>query len=142
MIDNSAKACFNEYTTYSQLLFEEDVEAIKEIETGLGGIDMFTGIKRKGSSRFKPSKLTTEHSQMLGAANVEFTRGNLSEALVHLKVLIKECPNASEPWLTVSTIFEEMGEVFKAQNALFMAAFLSTGAGELWKKIARQSMYH
>jgi cytochrome c-type biogenesis protein CcmH/NrfG len=67
--------------------------------------------------------------------------GNLMEALAILKPLIRQTPNAFEPWLTAGTIYEEQGETIKSQGALFMAAYLNDTNADLWKKLAKQSVY-
>lgn len=143
ILDSATTNCVGENKTYSEILFEENPDAIMEIEQSLGNIDLFTGKKKKYNpsvTRKKLTQLSLQQSQKLGDANIQYSMGNFPEALVILKVLIKENPNAFEPWLTVGTIYEEMGDIIKSQGALFMSAYLNNNAPELWKKIAKQSM--
>lgn len=107
----------------------------------MGNIDLFTGQKKKGRCRRKKmSPLDYEQSKMLGTANMRFMAGDLNESLAILKALIKQKPSASEPWMTVGAIYLELGDELKSHSALFMAAYLSPSAPELWKRIATQSM--
>jgi hypothetical protein len=84
--------------------------------------------------------LNKYQSNRLGEANILFAGQRHQEALAILKDLIRDSPECFEPWLTVGTIYESIGELAKSQGALFMAAYLNERDDSLWMKLADQSL--
>ncbi len=70
-----------------------------------------------------------------------YSCGNHNEALDILKDLVKEAPDSYQPWLTIGTIYSELGDIVKSQGALFMAAHLNERDDALWVRLAEQSAY-
>lgn len=77
----------------------------------------------------------------MGHANLLYSRGEYNEAMDKLKALVKDVPNAHEPWLTLGTIYEEIGEMSKSIGCFFMAAHLTPKDATMWKRVAQSSMY-
>ncbi|KAJ3085898.1 transcription factor TFIIIC subunit tfc4 [Quaeritorhiza haematococci] len=141
---NDANVDVGTGTQYSQVLFEEDQDAIREIEEEMGieGFTMGGRTKRKKTRRRKKKTtiLTKELSEMVGEANIAYSHGQYQESLRILHEVIRAAPNAHEAWVTLGTIYEELGNTTKAMGAYLMAAHLIAKDADLWKRLGQMSM--
>jgi Tfp pilus assembly protein PilF len=78
---------------------------------------------------------------MLGQANVLYSNGEYAQSMSILKEIIRQSPQSYEAWLSVASIFQETGDLVKAQRALFVAASLNGKDASLWLRLAQQSMF-
>lgn len=159
MLEETTQSFLGHTKTYNQILFNDDPDAIAEMEDGLGGMDLFTGKKLKKRNTIDTTSTTASTStstlknkkiyrscldeigqSKMGSIHIAYSLGDYTLALAQLKALIQTTPNAFEPWVTIGTIYEEKGDIEKSQGALFMAAYLHNNH-VIWNKIANQSMY-
>ncbi|KAK5664690.1 transcription factor TFIIIC subunit tfc4 [Batrachochytrium dendrobatidis] len=139
---------------YSQILWEEDEEALREIGEHLGedADFLFTGKmgrnskKRRGKGRRfakgqsqAKTRIPEALQSTFGKANLAYTMGQHDEAIKQLHEIIRQAPNAQPAWSTLAMVHEELGNKSKAVQAYLMAAHLLFKDAELWKRLARMS---
>lgn len=93
--------------------------------------------KPKGVRRSGRSKLSATLRGVMGQANVCYAQGDTETAVKMCLEIIKEQPQASEPFKTLASIYEEMGESEKALQMRLIAAHLGPASKEEWLELAR-----
>ncbi|KAI9094911.1 hypothetical protein DFS34DRAFT_627662 [Phlyctochytrium arcticum] len=133
---------------HSQLLWEEDEDAMREIQETVGDFDDDWGgnntnqkkKKRRGKGKRKVrTELTDAQSDIVGKANVAYTLGDYAEAVKLLHEVIKEAPNAYQAWVTLAMVHDELGDTLTAMRTYMMAAHLSPKDGDLWRRLGVMS---
>ncbi|EER01133.1 hypothetical protein Pmar_PMAR009053 [Perkinsus marinus ATCC 50983] len=84
-------------------------------------------------------KVSPEVREMLGKANNAFLKRDYDAAIDDLKEAIRLGPGVPDPFLTLGLIYEEMGDAKKALEVLLVAAHLTPGDTQLWKRLAERS---
>ncbi|KAF4672268.1 General transcription factor IIIC, polypeptide 3 [Perkinsus olseni] len=84
-------------------------------------------------------KVSPEVREMLGQANNAFLKRDYETAIDDLKEAIRLGPGVPDPFLTLGLIYEEMGDAKKALEVLLVAAHLTPGDTQLWKRLAERS---
>ncbi|KAK7575867.1 hypothetical protein V9T40_012153 [Parthenolecanium corni] len=82
------------------------------------------------------SKLSPTLRAVMGQANVCFAKGDTESAVKICLEIIKEEPNASEPFRTLSSIYEGIGETEKSLQMRIIAAHLGPTDKEEWIQLA------
>lgn len=69
---------------------------------------------------------------LIGQAKMFMLRKNYNMAIKICVNILKECPNASEPFFTLSDIYEQMGDIKKSLETAVIGNSLSSVASEDW----------
>ncbi|KAI8824526.1 uncharacterized protein EV422DRAFT_520401 [Fimicolochytrium jonesii] len=131
-------------------LWEEDEEAIREIEESAGfegwgdepTQSSGRGRGKKRGRRVKSSdkqELTDEQAEIVGQANLAYMRGEYATAVKLLHEVIQGAPNAYQAWVTLAMIHDELGDTVKAMRTYMMAAHLSPKDTDLWTRLGAMS---
>lgn len=102
--------------------------------------DTAEGKKRRKTSskkrRPQRSKLSPTLKAVMGQANVSYAQGDVESAVKMCFEIIKEEPNASEPFRTLSNIYEGIGKTEEALQMRLFAADLGPTDKEEWIQLA------
>ncbi|KAK7586260.1 hypothetical protein V9T40_004136 [Parthenolecanium corni] len=102
--------------------------------------DNLEGRKKKKTSTKKKrpqrSKLSATLRAVMGQANVCYAKGDAESAVKMCLEIIKEEPNASEPFRTLSSIYDGIGEADKSLQMRLIAAHLGPTDKEEWVQLA------
>ncbi|XP_065214055.1 general transcription factor 3C polypeptide 3 [Planococcus citri] len=93
--------------------------------------------KPRGVRRTGRSKLSATLRGVMGQANVCYAQGDTETAVKMCLEIIKEEPQASEPFKTLASIYEEMGESEKAVQMRLIAAHLGPASKEEWMELGQ-----
>lgn len=93
--------------------------------------------KQKRKVRCKRSKLSPALRALMGQANVCYAKGDTQTAVKMCLEIIKEAPKASEPFKTLASIYEEMGEQEKSHQMRLIAAHLGPATKDEWIELAQ-----
>jgi len=74
-------------------------------------------------------------AKLLGEANFAFAERNFDKAKMYLEEVIKECPQAPEPFHTLGLLYDELGQTEKAIKYFLIAAHLTENEVGLWKQL-------
>jgi tetratricopeptide (TPR) repeat protein len=101
------------------------------------------GRRRKKSSAaiMQGTPLPGRLSTTFGKANTAYTLGQYQESIRLFHEIIKEAPQASQPWAQVAMIYDELGETLKSLQAYLIAAHLIKTDADLWRRIGEMSLY-
>eukprot|EP00842_Homolaphlyctis_polyrhiza_P002497 jgi/Hompol1/3248/HPOL_006427-RA len=139
------------HRTYQDVLFEEDEEAIQEIEDIMGegrsSNYLRDNRRRHGSSAGRKKKKASDRHlndtiparllETFGQANLAYAMGNHAESIEHLHEVIRQYPTALQAWLTLAMVHESVGDRAKTHQCYLMAAHLSPKDVDLWRKLAQ-----
>jgi general transcription factor 3C polypeptide 3 (transcription factor C subunit 4) len=78
----------------------------------------------------------------LGEANLMFAMQKYDEAITLLKEVIRQAPNAADPYNTMGLVYEELGDELKALNLFMVAAHITPKQIDLWRRVASMSIKH
>lgn len=92
---------------------------------------------RKMKVRGKRSKLSPALRGLMGQANVCYAKGDTQAAVRMCLEIIKEAPKASEPFKTLASVYEEMGQHEKSLQMRLIAAHLGPAGKEEWIELAQ-----
>lgn len=92
--------------------------------------------KRSSQKRGSRSKLSATLRGVMGQANVCYAKGDTETAVKMCLEIIREEPKASEPFKTLASIYEEIGESEKSLQMRLIAAHLGPASKEEWLELA------
>ncbi|KND00364.1 transcription factor TFIIIC subunit TFC4 [Spizellomyces punctatus DAOM BR117] len=130
---------------HSQILWEEDEEAMREIQESVGELDGdWEGIgrrrrKRRRGKRKKRTELSEAQAEIVGHANIAYSQGDYTRAVKLLHEVIQAAPNAYQAWVTLAMVHDELGDAVKAMRTYMMAAHISPKDGDLWRRLGVMS---
>ncbi|KAJ3162863.1 transcription factor TFIIIC subunit tfc4 [Geranomyces michiganensis] len=124
---------------HSDILWEEDPEAMKEISETVGTDDWGGKARRRRKVRRKKTELTDEQAEIVGQANLAYSDGRHFEAVGLLHKVIQGAPNAYQAWATLAILHDELGDADRALRTLMMAAHLAPKDGVLWNRLGDRS---
>eukprot|EP01117_Protostelium_nocturnum_P020085 TRINITY_DN8887_c0_g1_i1.p1 TRINITY_DN8887_c0_g1~~TRINITY_DN8887_c0_g1_i1.p1 ORF type:complete len:914 (+),score=326.92 TRINITY_DN8887_c0_g1_i1:57-2798(+) len=84
-------------------------------------------------------KLTPELSKMMGEANMAYATQDFSTAVTLLQEVIRQAPNASDPYHVLGLIYEEMEDHAKSFEFYMIAAHIDGRDADLWIRLANIS---
>ncbi|KAH8915780.1 TPR-like protein [Atractiella rhizophila] len=132
--------------TTSQALGAWQQEIQREMEEDDESFDQALGIAKRSRKRTKKKarleqNVSAEVRSMLGRANMLYVQQEYTEAISLLNEVIKHEPSLRNPWHTLSTIWQELGDVEKSLQAKIVAAKLTPlkEAGDVWKEAGNES---
>jgi tetratricopeptide (TPR) repeat protein len=96
--------------------------------------------KKSSSAIVQGTPLPGRLSATFGKANTAYTLGQYQEAIKLFHEIIKEAPQASQPWAQVAMIYDELGENLKSLQAYLIAAHLIKTDADLWRRIGEMSL--
>ena len=76
----------------------------------------------------------------MGEANLRFARGDADTAIKMCMEVIRQDPGAPEPFQTLSTLYEEVGEFEKSVQFAVIGAHLAPPDAEEWERLANMSL--
>ncbi|CAF0743860.1 unnamed protein product [Didymodactylos carnosus] len=76
----------------------------------------------KVSDKTPRSRLTQEYQSLMGEANMAYAHGDVEKAVKICQEVILKAPHASEPYMTIATIYEDQNDLEKAFEMNFIAA--------------------
>lgn len=130
--------------TFNDYLNEmEQVSDIKDsrqhtVKTELSSDDKFVRpVDKKKAQKSKRSKLSATLRALMGQANVSYAKGDKQAAVKMCLEIIKEAPEASEPFKMLATVYEEMNEHEKSLQMRLIAAHLGPASKEEWAELAQ-----
>ena len=82
------------------------------------------------------SKLPKDMQGLMGEANMKFAHGQSDEAIKMCMEVIRQVPNAIEPFQSLSLIYEDKGDSEKCLQFALIAAHLKQRDHEEWIKVA------
>ncbi|XP_054719964.1 general transcription factor 3C polypeptide 3-like [Uloborus diversus] len=91
---------------------------------------------KKKRTRRKMCHLPKELEGLMGAANLNFAKGNTEDAIKMCMELIRTAPTAQEPFQTLGVIYEELGEPKKSFQCYLVAAYLNPSDTDEWIRLA------
>ncbi|KAJ3167785.1 transcription factor TFIIIC subunit tfc4 [Geranomyces variabilis] len=124
---------------HSDILWEEDSEAMMEISGTVGSDDWGGKPKKRRKVRRKKTELTDEQAEIVGQANLAYSDGRHLEAVGLLHKVIQGAPNAYQAWATLAILHDELGDADRALRTLMMAAHLAPKDGVLWNRLGDRS---
>ncbi|KAH8921971.1 TPR-like protein [Atractiella rhizophila] len=132
--------------TTSQALGAWQQEIQREMEEDDESFDQALGMAKRSRKRTKKKarleqNVSAEVRSMLGRANMLYVQQEYTEAISLLNEVIKHEPSLRNPWHTLSTIWQELGDVEKSLQAKIVAAKLTPlkEAGDVWKEAGNES---
>ncbi|CAH0380896.1 unnamed protein product [Bemisia tabaci] len=127
---------------------EDDEALVSEVATNLNiktvskptsdGSPAKKRISRSKRDRV-PKKLPPALVGLMGEANVCYARGDISAATEMCLEVIRLHPQASEPFFTLSHIYEDSGNSDKAMQMSLIGAHLNPSNTEIWLQLAEKS---
>ena len=114
-----------------QSKFEAELDATQRQQ--LGKKRARVGVKQR-RKRLDPAL-----QGLMGEANLNFARGERELAIKMCMEVIRQEPNAPEPYQTLSTLYEENGEQEKSLQFALLAAHLAPNDAEEWARLADMS---
>lgn len=131
--------------SYQSILEDPSNAILEELQDQFGaGFDINADLedrKKRRSRKLMPKSLPPHLNDLLGNANMAYTLGNYPEAVHLLNCIIKECPSASQPWLQLAMIHDELGDPVKALQVYLVAAHLIKKDADLWKRLGEMFKY-
>ena len=76
----------------------------------------------------------------MGEANLRFARGDADTAIKMCMEVIRQDPGAPEPFQTLSTLYDEVGELEKSVQFAVIGAHLAPPDAEEWERLANMSL--
>ena len=93
--------------------------------------------KRKNVSASKlPSRLSPQVKDLLGKGSMCFVQRDYDLAIEYLEEAVRLAPGVADPFVTLGSVYEELGDTKRCIEALLVAAHLSPGDHLLWKRVA------
>ncbi|ODO08005.1 hypothetical protein I350_03588 [Cryptococcus amylolentus CBS 6273] len=105
-------------------LADDEEEVVPRTRSGKG--------KAKAKRTHKPSHQVLH---LLGQANMAYLEGNLAEAIEMYLEVIRLDPYVPAAWTTLSSCYQELGDVEKARQMRFLGAHLDD-EGDSWRDLA------
>lgn len=93
--------------------------------------------KEKGKKTFRkdPSKLSPHLKGLMGEANLRYARGDRETAKKMCFEVIRQSPDAYEPYLTLSQMYENTN-LRKCKGFLMLASHLASSNVDIWCRLA------
>ncbi len=93
-------------------------------------------LKKGTVGRKSKGHLDVETQRIMGQANIEFAMGNFEKSKELCLRVVQLQPHSTQPYSTLSSIYESIGDIRRATDYLLCAAVVKPRDAEIWMQLA------